>query len=240
MNKAERYIKKVKDFCDPESYGEGLKILGSGVEGVTTEFRLNNGEIIAFKGTIIQEKHVMFDELFSKEKRKEKYKIWKRLAKKSDYIIKPYRQEFCYLKVLKPVCIELIAMEYGGINVQSFIEKNKKQSVKWWKSLSKQLIDVLDIFKKLKATHGDFKLDNILLVDTKRPQIKVIDFSFASNKYDKKKQIDLMRLIPPLTNKYPDAPEEYAIYKKMPKEIRKFWMDYAKKEGFDTTQVRFK
>jgi len=53
MNKAEKYIKKVDDFCDPESYGEGLTVLGTGIEGITTKFRLNNGEIIALKGTIL-------------------------------------------------------------------------------------------------------------------------------------------------------------------------------------------
>ena len=241
MDKAERYIKQVKDFCDPESYGKGLKILGSGAEGVTTEFRLNNDEIIVFKGTIIQEKrHRMLGEMFTKKQRKKIFNIWKKIAKKSDYIIKPYRQEFCYLKILRPVEIELVAMEYGGIDAQSFIIKNKKQSVKWWKCLNEQLLEILDLFKKLKVTHGDMKLENIVLTDTKRPRIKVIDFSFASDTYDKKSQSDLQRLIAPFVNRYPAAPEEYGIYKKMPKEIRKFWMDYAKQKGVDTTQIRFK
>jgi len=183
---------------------------------------------------------MIFDKIFKKEERIKHYKIWKKIAKKSDYVIKPYRQEFCYIKNLKPACMELIAMEYGGINVKSFIINNKKQTPRWWINLTEQIIEILNLFKKLKFTHGDFKLDNILLVDTKHPLIKIIDFTFASYKYDKNKLYDIKRIIPPFINKYPENKSNNKFYKKVPKPIRDFWLEYAKKHNVDTKQVRFK
>ena len=231
----EDYIKNIKDFCHPETYGKGIKILGSGVEGIATKFKLKNGKIIVMKGIFVNENHLMLGKLLSIKHKKKSYKLWKKLADKFDFIIKPYRQEFCEMVQLKPAKIELIAMEYGDIDLNSYILKNKK-SVKWWKDLSYEIIKILEELKKNNITHGDFRFNNILIINGNPKKLKLIDFTFIRNKYDKS---DLQRIIGPFINKFPSIEEENDIFKKVPKEITKIWIDYGKKNNIDTKQIKF-
>ena len=208
-------------FCNPKWYGKGVKVLGSGMEGIVILFQLKDKSKIVLKGTMIRGGDVMMGVELSKKNQQKAYSIWKNLAKKSDQVVMPYRQEFCYDKILKPACLGLVAMEFAGPSIASYVVKSKKLPMRWWGNLNKEIMKFLKFLKDNNATHGDFNIRNILLVDTKKPKIKVVDFSFAENEYHE--NVDLLHI------KRNFVPGEYTVewlkpfLNKVPESIKKFW-----------------
>lgn len=230
----EAYLKKIKDFCTPATYGKGIKVLGGGAEGIVIEFRLNNGKRIALKGTPVRPQHPMVGSQLTVENQRKAFEIQRRLAVKSDLILPVYRQEFCYDKILKPACVGIVAMELGGPDILGYVGKQPKKSQQWWNNLNKQLVQILDFFKKENITHRDLQLSNILLVEIKRPKIKVTDFSFAEEKFDE--IYDLRRLVRPIIAET-FTQEEIDFRAKVPKKAIQFWSDYIKKHGFKKEEM---
>jgi serine/threonine protein kinase len=81
----------------------------------------------------------------------------------------------------------LLIMEYGGIELATYVKTPREFETRFWKKV-RNLLDGAELFAKNGLTHRDIKLNNILL-NPKSHNLIYIDFGLSRNVADLKKDI---------------------------------------------------
>jgi serine/threonine protein kinase len=81
----------------------------------------------------------------------------------------------------------LLIMEYGGIELETYIKTPSEFKTRFWKKI-RNLLDGAELFAKNGLTHRDIKMNNILL-NPKSENLIYIDFGLSRTMTDLKKDI---------------------------------------------------